>query len=228
METPTDTARAVALLNEAQLAHDLVEGTVDDDDPRIETLERYVGTYTNHLSGEVYPVHSRDGLEFIRFAFPWGSQAETAQDAAREITVGLDSDVIHFAITYARRVVDNVIDHVTEPDPNQYLAWGGEAEGYTIVTVDRIRKDLAQESASGVRMWTRFALIGPRAQRSAALAGLDAAARGMPVDWPETWPVELRNVGRSSHDDYVTEAFIIVTPYGEVKDEFTATHDGRV
>ena len=135
------------------LAHDLVEHAVDADDPRIESLERYVGTYTNHLSGEVYAVPSRDCLEFIRVAFAWGSQAADDDEA---------DGPVHFAVTYARRVVENVIDHTPAPAPNQYLAWGGEAEGYTIVTVDKIIKDLAQESASGWRMWTRCALIGPR------------------------------------------------------------------
>ena len=110
--------------------------------------------------------------------------------------------------------------------PNQYLAWGGESDGYSVVSVEQIRKDLAQESASGTRNWTRFALIGPRVRNPADPH--QAHLAGAPADWPETWPVEVRGVGRSTHDDYVTETFILVTPYGEVLDEFSATHDGRV
>ena len=45
--------------------------------------------------------------------------------------------------------------------PNQYLAWGGESEGYSVVTVDEIKKSVETEHYSGITTWEHYVLLRP-------------------------------------------------------------------
>lgn len=98
---------------------------------------------------------------------------------------------------------------------HQYLAWGGESDrdGYRIVTVADIAKDVEQSHYSGFRMWTDLALVGPKSG----------------TEWPETWPVSLASAkpGEMDDHDYIHRDYAIVTLNGEVLETFTTRIDGR-
>ena len=106
----------------------------------------------------------------------------------------------------------------TEPLPRQYLAWGGEAEGFTIVTAKEIRKDIEQGHYSDYRAWRTFAWID-----------------GENPPGPFLIDVEVVGQGRREidDDDYMHQSFAIlisgigVDRAGTVLDEFSTRIDGR-
>lgn len=102
-----------------------------------------------------------------------------------------------------------------EPEPaNQYLAWGGESEGYSIVTAAQIRKDIEQGHYSGYRSWTGFALIG-----RALGDGLRPAL--LPVS------VVSHTERYTDANDYVYQGYSLVDDEDNEIESFETRIDGR-
>lgn len=100
----------------------------------------------------------------------------------------------------------------------QYLAWGGESEGLTLVNTDRIRRDYEYRHYGGGAMWERFALLTPSRH----------AAAGLPPS------IEAASVRQSSRqmdeDDYIYMTYEVLVHRGGLRvvvDTFALRLDGR-
>ena len=108
-----------------------------------------------------------------------------------------------------------IVDDDTSPD---FLAWGGESgDEFSLVSVADIRKDFTQAHYSGHHAWDQFALLG-----------LDGA--GDAVAFPVSIKAAPDGNGSSrwiDENDYIHQAYEIVTPGGYVAADFTTRIDGR-
>src|SRR5438105_9605839 len=100
------------------------------------------------------------------------------------------------------------------PKHPQFLGWGGESDGFTVLTVGMIRHDIEHGHYSGIDMWSNLAWIQPG-----------------PLDrFPTLVAVQVVPVSDRTVDDrdYIHQRFAVIeTVSGRPLVKFDLALDGR-